>query len=388
MIGETETGTTEPAPQLPNPWDWTEEGLDGLNDIAANVGDILTDTSTMAAAMGFTDSTAGGSVTRAFENAVDGIEHTLDHAAYALETGMDNAGGAFLEEMAFAGYADANADGRTGVESSADVVEHLAGGAAALAGHLIYESDNALLWGAGDADAVYAGELSGISGSHFYSYYNFHQSYADSQVISGNAIDDVVVAFGTAADISTAGGDDIVSAYGGHSGIYTGADNDEVTALGDHNWVYAGSGDDTVFASGKNGGFFGEDGNDDMNLAVHYSLIEGGLGNDTITIFGAGIGIIVVVDDSGKFCGMLSDRDIVRAFGRFGAKAAEVQVGDIATRKVTACVSETPLAKVQDLMKEGGFRHMPVVEDGGVKGIISIGDILGFLADRYAQAGD
>lgn len=101
-----------------------------------------------------------------------------------------------------------------------------------------------------------------------------------------------------------------------------------------------------------------------------------------------GIGIIVVVDDSGKFCGMLSDRDIVRAFGRFGAKAAEVQVGDIATRKVTACVSETPLAKVQDLMKEGGFRHMPVVEDGGVKGIISIGDILGFLADRYAQAGD
>lgn len=92
------------------------------------------------------------------------------------------------------------------------------------------------------------------------------------------------------------------------------------------------------------------------------------------------VGIIIIVDDAGKFCGILSERDIVRAFGRFGAKAAQVTVGDIATRKVTACVTETPLARVQSLMKEGGFRHMPVVEDGRVKGIISIGDILGFLA--------
>ena len=96
--------------------------------------------------------------------------------------------------------------------------------------------------------------------------------------------------------------------------------------------------------------------------------------------------IIIVVDDDGKFCGILSERDIVRAFGRFGAKAAQVTVGDIATRKVTACVSETPLAKVQSLMKQGGFRHMPVVEDGRVKGIISIGDILGFLAGRDQPA--
>ena len=95
---------------------------------------------------------------------------------------------------------------------------------------------------------------------------------------------------------------------------------------------------------------------------------------------------IIVVDDDGKFCGILSERDIVRAFGRFGAKAAQVTVGDIATRKVTACVSETPLAKVQSLMKQGGFRHMPVVEDGRVKGIISIGDILGFLAGRDQPA--
>ncbi|MFP6734944.1 MAG: CBS domain-containing protein [Rhodospirillales bacterium] len=98
------------------------------------------------------------------------------------------------------------------------------------------------------------------------------------------------------------------------------------------------------------------------------------------------IGIIIVVDDDGKFCGILSERDIVCAFGRFGAKAAQVTVGDIATRKVTACVSETPLAKVQSLMKQGGFRHMPVVEDGRVKGIISIGDILGFLAGRDQPA--
>ena len=99
-----------------------------------------------------------------------------------------------------------------------------------------------------------------------------------------------------------------------------------------------------------------------------------------------GIIIIVVDDDDGKFCCILSERDIVRAFGRFGAKAAQVTVGDIATRKVTACVSETPLAKVQSLMKQGGFRHMPVVEDGRVKGIISIGDILGFLAGRDQPA--
>jgi len=98
------------------------------------------------------------------------------------------------------------------------------------------------------------------------------------------------------------------------------------------------------------------------------------------------VGIIIVVDDEGKFCGILSERDIVRAFGRFGAKAAQVSVGDITTRKVIGCVTETPLARVQNLMKDGGFRHMPVVEDGRVKGIISIGDILGFLAERDHQA--
>lgn len=100
------------------------------------------------------------------------------------------------------------------------------------------------------------------------------------------------------------------------------------------------------------------------------------------------VGIIIVVDDEGKFCGILSERDIVRAFGRFGAKAAQVTVGDIATRNVTACVTETSLARVQSLMKEGGFRHMPVVEEGRVKGIISIGDILGYQARREQQAAE
>ena len=100
------------------------------------------------------------------------------------------------------------------------------------------------------------------------------------------------------------------------------------------------------------------------------------------------IGVIVISDDESHVAGILSERDIVRAFGRFGAKAAQVTVGDIATRNVTACVTETSLARVQSLMKEGGFRHMPVVEEGRVKGIISIGDILGYQARREQQAAE
>ena len=87
------------------------------------------------------------------------------------------------------------------------------------------------------------------------------------------------------------------------------------------------------------------------------------------------IGTIVISDDGGKTAaGILSERDIVRELGRNGAACMAHTVADMMTRKLVTCgpseTSDAVLAK----MTEGRFRHMPVVDDGTLVGLISIGD--------------
>ena len=87
------------------------------------------------------------------------------------------------------------------------------------------------------------------------------------------------------------------------------------------------------------------------------------------------IGTVVISDDGGVTpAGILSERDIVRELGTRGPSCMTVMVGDMMTKKLTTCgpsdTSDSVLAK----MTEGRFRHMPVIEDGKLVGLISIGD--------------
>ena len=86
------------------------------------------------------------------------------------------------------------------------------------------------------------------------------------------------------------------------------------------------------------------------------------------------IGAIVIADANGHVEGIVSERDIVKAIGQRGATSLSERVGSIMTRGVTTCSPDESLDNLMSTMTAGRFRHVPVVEDGSLCGIVSIGD--------------
>src|SRR3954469_22970518 len=84
----------------------------------------------------------------------------------------------------------------------------------------------------------------------------------------------------------------------------------------------------------------------------------------------------VLVMSKGRIEGILSERDIVRVLGERGAKVLDEPVSGVMTRKVVSCRQADTVASIMEMMTSGKFRHLPVVEDGAVVGLISIGDIV------------
>ncbi len=87
------------------------------------------------------------------------------------------------------------------------------------------------------------------------------------------------------------------------------------------------------------------------------------------------IGALVVLAE-GRVSGILSERDIVKAVSRAGAGALASRVGESMTSAVTTCQPYDTIGEVMNRMTAGRFRHMPVVDDGKLAGIISIGDVV------------
>jgi CBS domain-containing protein len=86
------------------------------------------------------------------------------------------------------------------------------------------------------------------------------------------------------------------------------------------------------------------------------------------------IGALVVSSDGSKIAGILSERDIVRALDSNGPGLLKDTVGAIMTRLVVTCRPGSSLDDIMELMTNGRFRHVPIVDDGRLAGIISIGD--------------
>jgi CBS domain-containing protein len=91
----------------------------------------------------------------------------------------------------------------------------------------------------------------------------------------------------------------------------------------------------------------------------------------------------VLVMSQGRIEGILSERDIVRVLSERGAKALEEPVSGVMTRKVVSCRQSDTVAGIMEMMTLGKFRHLPVVEDGTVVGLISIGDIVKRRVQEY-----
>lgn len=87
------------------------------------------------------------------------------------------------------------------------------------------------------------------------------------------------------------------------------------------------------------------------------------------------IGAVLVVR-GGDLLGIISERDIVRALARHGADALSKRALDCMTSDVVTCRPEETIYQVMQKMTSGRFRHMPVIENGRLAGIVSIGDVV------------
>ena len=86
------------------------------------------------------------------------------------------------------------------------------------------------------------------------------------------------------------------------------------------------------------------------------------------------IGVVVVSDDDVTVTGILSERDIVRGLADKGAALLDMAARDLMTRSFTPAKVDMPILHVLDTMTQGRFRHMPVVDNGRLAGLVSIGD--------------
>lgn len=88
------------------------------------------------------------------------------------------------------------------------------------------------------------------------------------------------------------------------------------------------------------------------------------------------IGAIVVVGARGEVAGIISERDIIRALSQSGADCLTQPVSEMMTRQVVTCHEAETLDELMAMMTARRFRHLPVVTDGALVGIISIGDVV------------
>jgi CBS domain-containing protein len=88
------------------------------------------------------------------------------------------------------------------------------------------------------------------------------------------------------------------------------------------------------------------------------------------------IGAVVVTGPDNRVAGILSERDIVRVLGERGPGALQDNVAAVMTRKVSTCQESETVALLMEKMTAGKFRHLPVVEQGRLVGIVSIGDVV------------
>jgi CBS domain-containing protein len=90
------------------------------------------------------------------------------------------------------------------------------------------------------------------------------------------------------------------------------------------------------------------------------------------------IGALVVCGDEGQrtIAGTLTERDIIRALGEYGAKLLTMRVTDVMSRNVPVCAPDDSIARLMRQMTTSRYRHLPVLHHGRLVGLVSIGDVV------------
>ena len=94
------------------------------------------------------------------------------------------------------------------------------------------------------------------------------------------------------------------------------------------------------------------------------------------TLAAKSIGAVLVADGDSALLGILSERDIIRALAQGGAAVLDHAASDHMTARVVTASRQTTIGEAMSQMTAGRFRHLPVVEDGRLLGLVSIGDVV------------
>jgi CBS domain-containing protein len=97
------------------------------------------------------------------------------------------------------------------------------------------------------------------------------------------------------------------------------------------------------------------------------------------------IGAVLIRGAGGRVAGILSERDIVRALAEHGTAALQLPVSQTMTREVETCGEDETIATIMERMTAGKFRHMPVISDGKLVGLVSIGDVVKQRVDEIER---
>lgn len=100
------------------------------------------------------------------------------------------------------------------------------------------------------------------------------------------------------------------------------------------------------------------------------------------------VGALVVSKDGRSIDGIISERDIVLGLREFGPAILDKKVADLMTSNVVTCQADDPIAGVMAMMDQQRIRHIPIVDEGELAGIVSIRDIIKLRLDEVQRDAD
>jgi CBS domain-containing protein len=100
------------------------------------------------------------------------------------------------------------------------------------------------------------------------------------------------------------------------------------------------------------------------------------------------IGALLVLGADNRVVGILSERDIVSGLAKQGAKLLEMRVSALMTRDVISCAPDSTIEEIMREMTSRRIRHLPVIVQGKLAGLVSIGDVVKSRLEELASEGD
>ena len=96
-----------------------------------------------------------------------------------------------------------------------------------------------------------------------------------------------------------------------------------------------------------------------------------------------GVGGLIVLGDGQELAGVFTERDILRRVVAAGRDAATTRVGEVMTTDVVTCHPETTIEECAAIMTSRRIRHMPVIDAGGLRGVVTSGDVLAYRVAEH-----